>query len=619
MASIVFRTSTPHGLAYDWSTASNWDLGHPPDNNDSVVMASGGANADLYIATDDIPLLTLQSLTLVDPGAVLNVAQGATLLAAGLANDGWLNIGGALLAFQAANSGIINVASGGAYVGINVSGGGELYVQDGGQAMIGALGFGGVSDASHDAQSFQLRGGFLDVEAASLGAATFNFLGSTHSHLELSLASASGLTAANTFAALGAGDQIALEHDSLTGFAYDPGTQMLTLQAGAQSFQLHIASFEGGAGSFVLATDPVTGNSAVQVACFLRGTRFAAAKGEIAIEDIRAGDLLRTASGALRPVRWVGRRRYAGDVAAASDEIRPVLVRQGALGGGLPARDLLVSPHHALLLEGTLIEARLLTNGRSIVPAEVTEDVEYFNIELDSHDVILAEGAAVESFVDDHGSRAMFDNAPEYDAAYDAVHPRGVAAQAYCAPRPKDGFAVEVQRQRLRRLSGQDAAPAARDGLRATLEDYDWSRLRGWAFDPANPDLPVDIDVVVDGVRAASVLANSHRDDLRAAGLGSGRCGFTVDLPIRLDPSVPHVVRLLVAGTQTELPGSPALLDAIPSLAQIDNDLTAALRSVPAGDGEAISFLLGQIGALARARSVLAGVPHAPHWTVARG
>ena len=78
-------------------------------------------------------------------------------------------------------------------------------------------------------------------------------------------------------------------------------------------------------------------------------------------------------------------------------------------------RDLWISPHHAMYLEGVLIEARDLVNDVSVVQAERVEEVEYFHIELDSHDVIVAEGSLSETFVDDR-SRGMFHNAHEYDA-----------------------------------------------------------------------------------------------------------------------------------------------------------------------------------------------------------
>ena len=96
-----------------------------------------------------------------------------------------------------------------------------------------------------------------------------------------------------------------------------------------------------------------------------------------------------------------------------SDEaILPVLIRAGAITDGAPRRDLCVSPEHALFLDGVLVPARHLTNGRTILRREV-DAAEYFHLELAAHDVIFAEGAAAETFVD-CDSRGMFKSASTY-------------------------------------------------------------------------------------------------------------------------------------------------------------------------------------------------------------
>ena len=95
---------------------------------------------------------------------------------------------------------------------------------------------------------------------------------------------------------------------------------------------------------------------------------------------------------------------------------------------------------------GVLIEARDLVNGVTVIQAETVERVEYFHIELDTHDVVLAEGAPSETFMDDD-NRAMFHNADEYHALYrENVAP---AAARYCAPRLDDGYEVEEVRRRI--------------------------------------------------------------------------------------------------------------------------------------------------------------------------
>ena len=93
-----------------------------------------------------------------------------------------------------------------------------------------------------------------------------------------------------------------------------------------------------------------------------------------------------------------------------------------------------------MYLDGVLIEARDLINGVSIVQAERVENGQYFHIELDSHDVVIAEGALAESFIDDDG-RGLFHNAHEYRALYPDAAKEVVQ---YCAPRLQDGYGVEA-------------------------------------------------------------------------------------------------------------------------------------------------------------------------------
>jgi hypothetical protein len=123
----------------------------------------------------------------------------------------------------------------------------------------------------------------------------------------------------------------------------------------------------------------------------------------------------------------------------------PVCFRAGSLGEGLPRRDLWVSPDHAMFLDGVLVPARSLINATSVVRAERVRTVSYIHVELDEHDLIFAEGAPTESFIDD-GSRAWFDNAAEFEA----THGREADTPArYCAARLHGGDVVEAIRRRL--------------------------------------------------------------------------------------------------------------------------------------------------------------------------
>ena len=228
--------------------------------------------------------------------------------------------------------------------------------------------------------------------------------------------------------------------------------------------------------------------------------------------------------GQARPVKWIGRRSYGGRFIMGRKDILPVCFKAGSLGDGLPRRDLFISPHHAMYLEGVLIEARDLVNGVSIMQAEQVEEVEYFHIELDSHDVIIAEGTPSETFLDDD-SRAMFHNAHEYSALYPGT---AQGAVCYCAPRRRDGYEVETARRHIDAragLRGQAETPPV-DPLRGFVDIIGADGISGWAQNTDHPEAAVCLDVLADGRLIGQVLANRYRDDLQRAGLGSGRHGF---------------------------------------------------------------------------------------------
>jgi hypothetical protein len=156
------------------------------------------------------------------------------------------------------------------------------------------------------------------------------------------------------------------------------------------------------------------------VSCFLPGTGIATPSGETAIQDLRAGDEVLTQTGSARIV-WIGRRT----VAAAGAAQHPVRLRAHALGAGVPARDLFVSPDHALFLDGVLVPAQHLVNGASIAREPLAE-ITYLHLLLDRHDIILAEGAPAESLLAD-GLDPDFDNiyeAPVFTRSMVPVAPR---------------------------------------------------------------------------------------------------------------------------------------------------------------------------------------------------
>ena len=274
---------------------------------------------------------------------------------------------------------------------------------------------------------------------------------------------------------------------------------------------------------FYLIPDGSTGTDVVLGApCYCRGTLIQTPTGEVPIEQLAIGDAVLTAAGMPRPITWIGRRSYGIDV-AAHPTIRPVRIRAGALDDGIPRRDLYVSPNHALFIDGALILAGALINGRSITPAPAEQPVEYFHIELDSHDVILAEGAPAESYLDD-GSRAQFHNAADHTTLYPAATP-----QQPVTPRLLEGAAVDAAADRLALRALTLTPPTG--PLIGHLDESGPTRIRGWAWNPGRPDDHIIIEILAGTEIVARTEANLRRRDLRECGLGTGRHGFEVVLP----------------------------------------------------------------------------------------
>ncbi|MDA8249648.1 MAG: Hint domain-containing protein [Rhodospirillales bacterium] len=150
--------------------------------------------------------------------------------------------------------------------------------------------------------------------------------------------------------------------------------------------------------------------------CFVAGTLIATPGGAVPVETLAAGDLVLTADGRALPVRWLGRSTINLFRAADRASLLPIRIRAGALDENMPARDLLVSPGHAIRVGDVLAHAGALVNGTSIVQERDMPMVfPYYHVELDSHAVLRAEGAPAESFLDGVEDLA-FDNAGERPA-----------------------------------------------------------------------------------------------------------------------------------------------------------------------------------------------------------
>ncbi|MGE4048757.1 MAG: Hint domain-containing protein [Acetobacteraceae bacterium] len=148
------------------------------------------------------------------------------------------------------------------------------------------------------------------------------------------------------------------------------------------------------------------------VTCFVRGTLITTPDGTTAVEALSAGDAVVLGDGATARIRWIGRRTLDLKAYRRRELAAPVRIVRHAFADNVPCRDLLLSPDHAILVDDMLICARQLVNGVTIRQELHHDTVEYFHIELEAHAILLAEGLAVESYLDT-GNRGFFANSGE--------------------------------------------------------------------------------------------------------------------------------------------------------------------------------------------------------------
>lgn len=185
---------------------------------------------------------------------------------------------------------------------------------------------------------------------------------------------------------------------------------------------------DGSGDFFYITDDKYAGNvkngtlqnvdkSGTTTVCFMSGTMIATPDGAAAVETLDVGRLVLTLDGKSAPIRWIGRQTVVRFFAGRN---LPIRIKAHAIADNVPVRDLLVSPAHALLVDGVLAQAAALVNGLSIVQErDVPATFVYYHVELDDHSLILAENVPAETFVD-NVERAHFDNWSEHEALYPA-------------------------------------------------------------------------------------------------------------------------------------------------------------------------------------------------------
>ena len=485
-----------------------------PDNN--VDITSGN--------TLDVQNGGTANTATVESGGVLQVDAGGTESGATIEAGGKETVTGTIngsnAVTTAANAGMdddfgtINVGSGGVINTVTVENGGTLTLAKSASANNVTVMTGGTVaiNGNAPANNVTLKGGLLDLQSAkadstntvtgvptATGNLTFASGFSSTLQLDALQAGTNGTTFAQPITGFAQGDLVDLRAiafsstPTLTATQNGDGSTTVKVQIGTSTTATETFTFASTtASNFSIVSDNFAGpypsgttspgtEIAYAAACYVTGTRIRTTRADVPVEALQVGDLAVTASGRVRPITWIGHREVACAAHPVPSEVWPVRVRAGAFGVGeggtaRPTRDLFLSHGHPVLVgDGEaehLVPIMCLVNGTSIERIEVASTT-YWHIELDAHDILLAEGLPAESFLD-FGNRAWFAPDDQRIAADHALtNPDFVVPGlgARCRPVAVDGPVVEAERRRL------DAVFATR--LAAACA---WPEASGWSI-----------------------------------------------------------------------------------------------------------------------------------------
>lgn len=193
-------------------------------------------------------------------------------------------------------------------------------------------------------------------------------------------------------------------------------------EGGGQSYAtVEGLAFVGGVGGFPPRDVPLTVirtregpshaySSLATPPCFTAQTLIRTPGGEVPITQLAQGDLVMTADNGAQPIRWIGRTLLPAVVLAQRPEFRPVRILRGAFGANRPIRDTCLSPQHRVLVsdwraellfgeEEVLVAIKKLVNDSSIQIDHGTQDVIYYHIAFERHEVIWGDGLPSESYL----------------------------------------------------------------------------------------------------------------------------------------------------------------------------------------------------------------------------
>lgn len=350
-------------------------------NEDSII--GGGGNDTIYGGADDD---TIEGDGTLPAGGVI-VSDGDDLIYAEGGNDTVSGGGGADSIFGGAGSDSVSGDGG----DDSISGGSGDDTISGGNSSDTLNGDNGDDIINGDSGSDFITAGVGDVADGGLGADTFT--------LDFTQTSSSS------------SNIVTIDGDTGTG----PGnTDYDTLDlTGLGEFTLTETTDTDGdstSGTATFDSGQVVNFSEIEnlITCFTPGCLIQTDRGEVAVETLKVGDLVKTLDRGMQPIRWIGCRKLDAIDLTVAPKLRPIRISEGAMGNGFPKRDLELSPQHRVLMSSKIIK-RMFETDEVLVPVKKLVEIEgidvvdcaigttYFHLLFDHHEIVYANGLPSES------------------------------------------------------------------------------------------------------------------------------------------------------------------------------------------------------------------------------
>jgi autotransporter passenger strand-loop-strand repeat protein len=363
--------------------------------------------------------------TVVHDGGYAIVSGGGTLVRTVVNSGGseWVDAGGSANLTVLGSGGTETVQAGGSASATTVNNSGTEWVQAGGSASATTVNGGGTQDVNDGTATATTvsSGGVLEVSLVAVVNGAHLAKGSVVDFSDVAF-------------------------DPSGTASVDPTTHLLTLSAGGVSQSIGVDPAQSFGGAAFSRADDGHGGTDVTAPCFRAGTLIRTDRGEVPVEALRVGDRVASAFGGVVRVSWLGHRHIDCKRHPRPHDVWPVRVAAGAFGADRPCRELWLSPDHAVFIDGVLIPVRYLLNDATIRQDSVGQ-VSYWHVELPLHDVLFAEGMAVESYLDT-GNRGAFANGGGGTMLH-ADFARRVWEAESCAPLVHDGAELAAVRGAL--------------------------------------------------------------------------------------------------------------------------------------------------------------------------